>query len=275
MKTLCIDSGHGGSDGGATAVDGSLEKDFTLSLGLALRDYLIEQYECAVIMTRETDIYVDLGERAMIANRAKADLLISLHHDSAGSSEARGGSMYIHTNKRNPVDPSKLAWLPAIAPDGTVNHEAPNSYRLASVMVPIIRGELARYGIPWRDMGDTAGLMCADFWVLDQCWGACALLECYFGSNQHDNWAAKRPAFVTDLAKAVAFSIAEALQLPKRSSKVPMVPAGCIPINGVPVQCGARIENGKTIVELRPVAEALGAVVTFDGVARVTKADNQ
>jgi len=268
-KHVVIDPGHGGTESGAVAVNGVLEKNPMLSIGLALRDILTTDYDCAVTMTRETDVNVNLGHRAQIANRAKADLLVSLHHDS-GPPSARGGSCYVHTNKRSPS--GGLAWLPAVGSNGVVNHEAPNSYRIAAEVIKPVRAELARYGIPWRSMGDGNGIMCADFWVLDQCWGSCLLLEYYFGSNEHDNWAATRGTFVTDIAKATATGIATALDLPRRHKQDTWIkPTVKVVLPSGRVLWGV-LRDAKTfvtlpgtdnMVPLLPVAEFMGRRVTW------------
>ena len=77
--TLVIDAGHGGRDDGACGAI-SKEKDLTLKYALAFGK-LVER-ECPdvrVIYTRKTDVFVELKERAAIANRAKADLFMSIH----------------------------------------------------------------------------------------------------------------------------------------------------------------------------------------------------
>lgn len=225
-KVIVIDPGHSGWDPGAIAIDGRPEKDYTLHLSLAVRDQLLKRFDCTVLMTRETDVALappgqlaaDLNARAMVANQAGADLFMSNHHD-AGGPEARGASLYIHTNKR--AKDGGLAWLPAIAEDGRVNHEAPNSFRLAQTFLPPVKEELARYGIPWRDFGGPTGIACADFQVLRDAFGPCMLLETHFGTNEHDNWAARRPGFIVDLATAIATGIGGALSLPHRSDEAP------------------------------------------------------
>ncbi|MBO6015241.1 MAG: N-acetylmuramoyl-L-alanine amidase [Lachnospiraceae bacterium] len=78
--TVCIDPGHGGKDVGANKKD-RIEKDDALRLGLALRDYLKEK-QIKVVMTRETDDFLKLSERCRIANREKADYLVSIHRNT-------------------------------------------------------------------------------------------------------------------------------------------------------------------------------------------------
>ncbi|MGB3366368.1 MAG: N-acetylmuramoyl-L-alanine amidase [Acidaminobacteraceae bacterium] len=80
-RTIVIDPGHGGSDPGAISPNGTKEKDVNLNLALKSESYL-KSLDYNVVMTRNTDIYVNLYERAEIANRENADMFISIHHNS-------------------------------------------------------------------------------------------------------------------------------------------------------------------------------------------------
>ncbi len=92
-KIIVIDAGHGGKDPGAKG-GYSWEKDANLAAAKALRDTLEKTGRYKVIMTRDTDSFVDLAARVRIARSANADLFISLHSDSGTSSETSGASIY-------------------------------------------------------------------------------------------------------------------------------------------------------------------------------------
>lgn len=83
--TLVIDAGHGGKDPGAMSKIGK-EKNINLAVALAFGK-LVEQNckDVKVIYTRKTDTFVELNERANIANRAKADLFISVHTNATAA----------------------------------------------------------------------------------------------------------------------------------------------------------------------------------------------
>jgi N-acetylmuramoyl-L-alanine amidase len=84
IKIIVIDPGHGGKDPGCNGVS-SKEKDVSLAVALKLGK-LIEanMKDVKVIYTRTTDVFVELEDRAQIANKAKADLFISIHCNAAG-----------------------------------------------------------------------------------------------------------------------------------------------------------------------------------------------
>lgn len=91
---LVIDAGHGGHDPGAIGKKGK-EKNVTLAVVLLLGKYIGEQHpDVKIVYTRSTDVFVELDERANIANRNKADLFMSIHTNATTSSAARGSEVY-------------------------------------------------------------------------------------------------------------------------------------------------------------------------------------
>lgn len=79
VRTIMIDPGHGGSDSGAIGGMGTLEKDITLDIARRLKARLLSTGKYRVLMTREDDSRVSLNGRVEMAQRAKADLFISIH----------------------------------------------------------------------------------------------------------------------------------------------------------------------------------------------------
>ena len=109
--TVIIDAGHGGEDGGAVGIDGSLEKDINLSIALTLRDILSC---CGVdaVLTRDTDILLydknsdymghkkeqDLNARRLIAESYENAVFISIHMNSFTDSKYNGLQVYYSPN---------------------------------------------------------------------------------------------------------------------------------------------------------------------------------
>ena len=107
---LCIDAGHGGNDAGAI---GKISKEKTLTLRYALAfGRMIEQNcpDVQVIYTRKTDRFVELWQRAEIANKAKADLFVSVHINALPKGHvARGYQTY--TLGRSRRDGNKQGYI--------------------------------------------------------------------------------------------------------------------------------------------------------------------
>ena len=95
--TLVIDAGHGGHDAGAVGAF-SKEKDINLNVALAFGRYVERNCpDVKVIYTRKTDVFVTLNDRANIANKAKADLFMSIHTNSLPNGRiSRGMERTVH-----------------------------------------------------------------------------------------------------------------------------------------------------------------------------------
>ena len=112
-KLIVIDPGHGGKDPGTVPKDVK-EKDVALAISSKLDEKLTEKgYN--TIMTRDTDVFVDLYERADIANRNNADLFISIH---------------CNYNDNKDISGIQVLYCPASAPKGAGR----NSYEFAKAM---------------------------------------------------------------------------------------------------------------------------------------------
>lgn len=101
---LVIDAGHGGKDPGAIGRS-HREKDFNLAVALRLGKLITDSCpDVQVVYTRRTDVFVELSERARIANRARADLFMSIHTNSALNHTATGTETYalgLHRTQEN------------------------------------------------------------------------------------------------------------------------------------------------------------------------------
>jgi len=97
---VVIDAGHGGHDSGGVGHFGR-EKDYALDTARRLRDELDER-GFKTVMTRETDVFLTLGQRAAIANAQSNAIFISIHFNSSGGRDASG----IETFALHPQGPS-------------------------------------------------------------------------------------------------------------------------------------------------------------------------
>lgn len=93
LTQVMIDPGHGGRDPGAIGRSGLKEKNVVLDIAKRLK-VRFEEYGMKVAMTRETDEFISLEERAAMAGRSNADLFISIHANASRSHSAQGFEVY-------------------------------------------------------------------------------------------------------------------------------------------------------------------------------------
>ena len=178
MKTIVIDPGHGGKDPGACA-GGVREKDIALDVAKKIRAHL-QAVGYGVILTRETDVFVELRDRARMANAAKADLYVSIHCNSVrDNARATGMEVYHYT------------------------HASEASKRAARVIYDKL---LPVCGLRGR------GVKSQDLAVLRETAMPAVLVELGFISNPSDRAKLTNFAWQDDAAQAIADGIVEALK---------------------------------------------------------------
>jgi N-acetylmuramoyl-L-alanine amidase len=91
---IVIDAGHGGHDTGTIGADGILEKDVVLDVALRVGQLLRDRLGAEIIYTRSDDTFIPLETRTAIANKAQADLFLSIHANSSPDASARGVETY-------------------------------------------------------------------------------------------------------------------------------------------------------------------------------------
>lgn len=107
---VLIDAGHGGHDPGAPGLSGRFhEKDLTLAFARELRDVLAESGRVRVALTRDSDRYLTLEQRADLARRIGASLFVSVHMDSAANPAARGATVYSLSDVASDAEAARFA----------------------------------------------------------------------------------------------------------------------------------------------------------------------
>ncbi|MBP1932955.1 N-acetylmuramoyl-L-alanine amidase [Ammoniphilus resinae] len=196
MTLIVLDPGHGGKDSGATGF-GLVEKDLALVIASLVQRLFKEQYVVDVRMTRETDVFIPLSERANLANQWKADLFIAFHHNASGG---EGFESYIYPSAR-----------------GTKVEEIQN--KLHDTMMSYMKN----YGV--KDRGKKQ----ANFAVVRETRMPAILLENLFVDNAHDASLLKQQSFLQGLAQSVVNGVALAIQLIPRPSQQPIPVAPTAP----------------------------------------------
>jgi len=210
-KVVVIDAGHGGKDVGATGSKG-YEKDINLAAAQALKERLEKTGRYKVVMTRNSDVYIPLETRVRIAQRASADLFISLHSDSGPNSNLKGASVYTlsdQASRRSAQFVSKDDWFMKASLAGdqgvrdilfdlTQRATRNRSAIFAQTLLSSIEGEAPLLRRSHRDAGLVV-LLAPDV--------PAVLLEMGFVNNPEDEARLRDPASRGRLMAAVAEAI--------------------------------------------------------------------
>ncbi len=107
---VVVDAGHGGKDPGAIGPTRLQEKTVTLEVATQLAK-LLKKRGVKVIMTRKTDVFIKLKDRAAIANRAQADLFVSVHANASRNRKANGSQVFIYNREASSKQAAEAARL--------------------------------------------------------------------------------------------------------------------------------------------------------------------
>lgn len=230
MKKVWIDAGHGGKDPGAVA-NGIQEKDIALAVSLAIKKRLESEYEgVQVLLSRSTDVFLELRDRTNKANAAGADILVSIHCNAGGG--AGGFESFRYTN--------------ASAAART----------LQNVLHSEIMTALKPFGV--TDRGQKA----ANLRMVRESKMPAVLTENLFIDVAADAAKLKRTDVIDAIVSGHVSGIAKYLGL-KRKQVAPQEDVLSIFVDGVDVGSGD-VKNGVTRAPVRAVAQALGAQVIYD-----------
>lgn len=99
LRVVAIDAGHGGEDLGARGARGTKEKDVVLSIARKVAKLVNAQPGMKAVLIRDGDYYIGLRERMVRARKHDADLFVSIHADAFRKRTARGGSVFVLSNR--------------------------------------------------------------------------------------------------------------------------------------------------------------------------------
>ncbi|MGE4285348.1 MAG: N-acetylmuramoyl-L-alanine amidase [Phycisphaerae bacterium] len=174
-RLFIIDAGHGGKDPGARGLSRAPEKTINIATASKLAYYL-RQKGAEVVMSRDNDTFVELDDRAALADSYKADALISIHADWCGTPSVTGASMYV----------------------------ARAASRQSVVIAESIEKEFRRAGLATR------GVRRSDFRVLVKHSRPSTLIELGFLSNSYEASQLNTSAYQSKLARVIADGIENA-----------------------------------------------------------------
>ena len=187
-----MDAGHGGKDGGAAA-NGIKEKDIVLDLCKRIEKGLQVYENTEILMSRSSDVFLTLDERTDKANNWKADVLLSVHVNSAAATSAKGFESYIYPN----------AGAPTVAFQNVMHQE------IVQKIGPLVT---------------IRGKKQANFHMLRESHMKAILTENLFISNAADAALLKDSSFIQKLADGHIIGLEKFLGLKKKSTAPPRTP---------------------------------------------------
>ena len=165
FSTVVIDAGHGGKDGGSVR-HGLIEKKLCLDVAKRVETGL-KSSGLKTVMTRRTDTFVELDQRARIANRVASSVFVSIHFNASRRTSISGGEVYYRS--------SRGRWM-------------------ASAISRSIKS---------RVTGAMRGVFYADFKVLRETEMPAVLVECGYLSNKRESLRCADPAHRQKIADAI------------------------------------------------------------------------
>src|SRR3982074_198139 len=172
FTTVVVDAGHGGKDNGAFRRYGGAEKNATLDVATRLAAKLRES-QFRVVMTRSSDVFIPLDERASISNRQSNAVFVSVHFNDSGRRGIRGFETYYHSSVARNL-----------------------AYRIQEHLMTL-------------PGASNRGVKTANFRVLRKAAYPAVLVECGFLSNRKEGAAARSASRRDDLADKIAEAIVD------------------------------------------------------------------
>jgi N-acetylmuramoyl-L-alanine amidase len=202
VRTIVLDPGHGGTDPGCLGKSGSREKDIVLDVAHALRKMLVEKGGLDVVLTRESDIFVPLENRTVIANQKRADLFVSIHANATRNRKRTGiEAFYLNFSpdpavnetaaRENATSAKNISEMKDIIQAIVRNSKIQESKELAEkIHGGLLRSISVKYG-PMNSLGVKGG----PFWVLIGGEMPSMLVEISHLSNAQEEARLRSPAY--------------------------------------------------------------------------------
>lgn len=216
VRTVVIDPGHGGKDPGAMSKSGLKEKDIALEIALSLKELLARNNNLQVILTRESDVYVPLEDRTVIANQKAADLFISIHVNASRNEKREGvETFYLNISpdpavnelaaRENATSTKNIGQMRDILQKIVQNSKIVESRGLADRIQRNLVQTLSKSYAPIRDLGIKGG----PFWVLIGGDMPSVLVEVSHLSNAREEARLKTPQYRKAVAQGIHAGISD------------------------------------------------------------------
>jgi len=216
IRRIVVDPGHGGHDPGAIGAGGTREKDVVLQIALRLAHKLREDLGLDVVLTRSTDVFLELQERTAIANQVGADLFVSIHANASLNRNTSGMETY-YLNlaktekvaqlaaKENGTSLEKVSLLQAVLFDLMANYKLNDSAHLADEVQKALYQKVSGSYSGVKNLGVKQG----PFYVLVGATMPSILVETAFVSNDREEARLKEPDYQQNTAEGILGGIRE------------------------------------------------------------------
>jgi N-acetylmuramoyl-L-alanine amidase len=207
LSRVVIDAGHGGHDTGSIGPTGFMEKELVLDVSKRLKTLIEEQMGAEVVLTRDSDTFVALENRTLMANQEKADLFISIHANSSSEKGVRGVETFflnLNTQSRdalatatreNAASDKKIHELQDILQKIVLNDKTDESRELAKHIQTAMSSR--------TNAGSNRGVKQAPFVVLVGATMPSVLAEVTFISNPEEEKRLKTPEYRQKIAESL------------------------------------------------------------------------
>jgi len=216
VQTVVIDPGHGGRDPGAISRKGHKEKDIVLDVALELRKLLEAGKGLKVVLTRESDIYIPLENRPVIATQQNADIFISIHANAHRNRKRQGvETFYLNFSpdpqvneiaaQENATSTKTISEMQATLKKIVQNSKILESRDLAEkIQANLVKCLSRKYG-PVESLGVKGG----PFWVLIGGDMPSVLVEISHLSNPQEEERLRSPAYRRQIAQGIYEGVLE------------------------------------------------------------------
>lgn len=207
VAMVVIDAGHGGQDSG-TMRDGVLEKDLTLDVARRL-DQLLRANGFRTMLTRPSDEYVSLANRATAANAQRNCVFVSIHFDEGSRATASGVNTYFAT-RQVPKTPLLPSWLPFLQPVVTDSANVESQSLAGFVQQALVA----------RTQAIDRGTRSEQFYVIANVQHPAVLVEGGFLTNNDDMAKLRNEEYRQQLALAISEGIIHYRELAREHDEV-------------------------------------------------------
>jgi N-acetylmuramoyl-L-alanine amidase len=221
LRTIVLDAGHGGHDSGAVGPTGLMEKELVLDVTRRAARLAEERLGVKVLLTRDADSFVALRDRTSFANRARADLFVSIHANAHRQAMTDGVETYFLSSEATDSEARQVA----AQENGVVQLESPTGRGGATKdIVKTILWDLAQSEFQTESSRlaeivhdsmtqslriGNRGVKQAGFYVLGGAAMPAILIEIGFVTNPKEERRLKDGRYRDEIARAIAAGLAE------------------------------------------------------------------